>query len=82
MFYFIYTCRRPENWEIYDIPSSPTKGVAFKALANRNYGPLYGIYIANGPKETARNMCFSGSTRVGNVMKTDVSGTLGTFECS
>lgn len=82
MFYFIYTCRRPENMDIYDISFGSMKGVAFYATANRNYGPLYGIYIANGPKETARNMCYSGSTRVGNVMKTDVSGTLGTFECS
>ena len=53
----------------------------FFFLANDNYGPVYGVYIANGPKDTARNMCHAGSTRVSNVMKTEESRALGTFIC-
>lgn len=59
-----------------------TEGASFVAMANRNYGPKYGIYIANGPKDTARNLCFAGSSRISNVMKTDELGTLGIFECT
>lgn len=71
---------RPVNMELYDRTFSD--GISFVAMANRNYGPVYGIYIANGPKDTARNLCFAGSSRVSNIMKTDESRTLGTFECT
>lgn len=57
-------------------------GVSFNAMGNRNFGPIYGIYIANGPKDTARNLCFAGSSRISNIMNTDESRTLGTFDCS
>lgn len=72
--------RRPVNMELYDRTFSD--GISFVAMSNRNYGPVYGIYIANGPKDTARNLCFAGSSRVSNIMKTDESRTLGTFECT
>lgn len=57
-------------------------GVSFIATANRNYGPIYGIYIANGPKDTARNLCFAGSSRISNIMNTNESRTFGTFVCT
>lgn len=72
--------RRPENMELYDVTFGD--GVGFFASPNKNYGPVYGIYIANGAKDTARNLCFAGSSRISNVMKTDESRTLGTFVCA
>lgn len=57
-------------------------GASFIATANRNYGPIFGIYIANGPKDTARNLCFAGSSRISYIMNTNESGTLGTFDCT
>lgn len=68
--------------QLYDKEYINDQRASFTVVANKNYGPIYGIYIANGPKDTARNLCFAGSSRVSNVMKTDESRTLGTFECT
>lgn len=78
--YILFFFRRFDNMELYDLTFSD--GVGFFALPNRNYGPVFGIYIANGAKDTARNLCFAGSSRISNVMKTDESRTLGTFDCT
>lgn len=74
--------RRADIINLYDQSFSLNDGVRFFAMANKNYGPVYGIYIANGAKDTARNLCFAGSSRISNVMKTDESRTLGTFDCT
>lgn len=79
LFFFF---RRADIINLYDQSFSLNDGVRFFAMANKNYGPVYGIYIANGAKDTARNLCFAGSSRISNVMKTDESRTLGTFDCT
>nr|XP_022293812.1 cartilage intermediate layer protein 1-like isoform X2 [Crassostrea virginica] len=74
---------RNEIMEAFDLEKYDVTGrrASFFFRAEKNYGPVYGVYIQNGHRDNARNWCHAGGLNANNVMNTDESRTLGTFSC-
>lgn len=80
---FTFFKRRNEIMEAFDLEKYDVTGrrASFFFRAEKNYGPVYGVYIQNGHRDNARNWCHAGGLNANNVMNTDESRTLGTFSC-